>query len=677
MAHIRNGVCAVIVTYNIGEGIHRCVGSVRGQVDEIVIVDNGSGPETIAELHRLNSGKGLQVIFNPSNLGIAGALNQGVRRAKEHGHRWVLTLDHDSEATPGMVAKLLEGHAVLGGLAGIVAATPWDRYAGCVLKQPEGEDDRGNLVEIQYALSSGCMIELRVFDQVGLFNESLFLYYVDNDFCFRLKEIGRKIYECRDAILLHSEGRKQTRKVLWRLVQTDGYGPEARYYLTRNAFYILRKYRHEHDYCASVKRRLVTDLAKVLLLEDHRLRKLRFILRGSLDAWRGKYGPLNSRCESQGRTQSNPERNKFEMGSGTTGSSWTQSVPGADSSLSPQQALEDGVDLTVCILTHAQPHLLPLCIRACLAEIDRAGLKGEIILIDNASSDHYPERVAVLDPRIRVIRNDENLGFAEGNNRAIRISKGRYVLILNDDALLQEGSLQFLTGKLESDPGIGAVGPKLVNPDGSAQKGYMHDRSPHVRGMLWWLIGPARILEKWEWTRKLFTLVRNPEVSGETEQVTGACLLARRDALTAAGLFDERFHYTLEDTDLCLQIRRCGWRIYYVAGARVTHYGSASFNAWPLGERYSTFLSSVVYFFRKNARSWQTLLLRCLLVLLVSCRVPLVLLRAARNRDPGRKEWVSLLRGHLRVLRWLVGGQASPVGAEKAGRVQGHASIGR
>jgi rhamnosyltransferase len=288
------------VTYNIGEGIHRCVGSVRGQVDEIVIVDNGSGPETIAELRKLNSGQGLQVIFNPINLGIAGALNQGVRRAKEHGHRWVLTLDHDSEATPGMVAKLLEGHAVLGGLAGIVAATPWDRHAESFLRPPPGEDDRGDLVEIQTALSSGCLIELGIFDEIGLFDESLFLYYVDSDFFFRVKKSGRRIYLCLTAILLHSEGHKQRKRFLWRQVQTDGYGPEARYYLTRNAFYILGRYRDEHDYCAKVKRRLVTDLAKVLFVEDDRLRKLRFIFRGVLDAWRGEYGPLNSLAKPKG-----------------------------------------------------------------------------------------------------------------------------------------------------------------------------------------------------------------------------------------------------------------------------------------------------------------------------------------------------------------------------------------
>jgi GT2 family glycosyltransferase len=312
------------------------------------------------------------------------------------------------------------------------------------------------------------------------------------------------------------------------------------------------------------------------------------------------------------------------------------------------------MDLTVCILTHSQPDLLSLCVRACLAEIDRAGLEGEVILIDNASADHYPERVAALDPRIQVIRNEENLGFGEGNNRGIRASAARYVLILNDDAVLQEGCLQLLVTKLESDPGLGAVGPKIVNPDGSAQKGSMHDRSPHVRGILCCLIGPARVLEKREWTRKLFTLARNPELAGETEQVVGCCLLARRDAVIAAGLFDEKFHYFFEETDLCLQMRKCGWRIYYVAAAQVTHYTSSSTGTWPAGERYSMFLSSILYFFRKNARPWQRFLLELSLALLLTCRMPLVLFRALRNRDKGRRQWTSLLRGHARVLSWLI-----------------------
>src|SRR5215469_14743257 len=99
------------------------------------------------------------------------------------------------------------------------------------------------------------------------------------------------------------------------------------------------------------------------------------------------------------------------------------------------------MDLSICILTHNQPTLLPKCVEACLAEISRSNVSAEVIIIDNASSDGYPIRLASLATMIRVIRNDENRSFSVANNIAIRASQGRFILILNDDAFLQEGSL--------------------------------------------------------------------------------------------------------------------------------------------------------------------------------------------------------------------------------------------
>jgi GT2 family glycosyltransferase len=122
--------------------------------------------------------------------------------------------------------------------------------------------------------------------------------------------------------------------------------------------------------------------------------------------------------------------------------------------------------LSICILTHSQPELLPMCVAACFAEIARAGITGEVTILDNASVDGSPERVAKLFPTVRIIRNDRNLGFSAANNMGIRRSQGQYVLILNDDAIFQEDSLWRMLRALESNSRIGAVGPKLINRDG-------------------------------------------------------------------------------------------------------------------------------------------------------------------------------------------------------------------
>src|SRR5215831_6261157 len=114
------------------------------------------------------------------------------------------------------------------------------------------------------------------------------------------------------------------------------------------------------------------------------------------------------------------------------------------------------MDVSICILTHSQPVLLPQCVAACLGEIQRTGVAAEIIIVDNATRDAYPSRLVCVSPIVRVIRNEQNLGFSAANNEAIRASRGRYVLILNDDALLGKGSLQLMFDRLDSSPTVAA-----------------------------------------------------------------------------------------------------------------------------------------------------------------------------------------------------------------------------
>jgi N-acetylglucosaminyl-diphospho-decaprenol L-rhamnosyltransferase len=318
------------------------------------------------------------------------------------------------------------------------------------------------------------------------------------------------------------------------------------------------------------------------------------------------------------------------------------------------------MELSVCIPTHNQPDLLPLSVESCLRESARAGVEAEVIIIDNASATGYPQKIAEAHPTVRVIRNEENLSFSSANNQGIRAARGRYVLILNDDAILQPGSLGRLLETLEASPAIGAVGARLVNPDGSPQIGYMHDRSAHVRGVLCLLLQLNVVLAKREWSRKLFTFTRDPEVSGETEQVVGACLLARREALFEAGLFDTNFYYIFEDSDLCYQMRKKGWRLYYVAEARVTHYGSASLKAWSSMRFFSTFISSMLYYFKKDGRIWQFFALRIFLVPLVCCRMFFILARLLAARHSKANDLAGAIREHLNLIKQLFGMGSAP-----------------
>ena len=104
----QNSVCGIIVTYNIGNNLYKCFNSIEGQVEKLVIVDNGSNKETIDVLKEIEKNNNhVEVIYNENNLGIGKALNQGVEVAIKNNFQWVLTMDNDSEATTSMVEIMI------------------------------------------------------------------------------------------------------------------------------------------------------------------------------------------------------------------------------------------------------------------------------------------------------------------------------------------------------------------------------------------------------------------------------------------------------------------------------------------------------------------------------------------------------------------------------------------
>jgi N-acetylglucosaminyl-diphospho-decaprenol L-rhamnosyltransferase len=297
------------------------------------------------------------------------------------------------------------------------------------------------------------------------------------------------------------------------------------------------------------------------------------------------------------------------------------------------------MDVSVVILTRNQPELLGRCLESCFCEIKRASIQGEVILIDNASIDLVSQRMAVQFPGLRVIRNEENRSFSAGNNQGIRASSARAVLLLNDDAILQQGSLVMMLQALDSDPAVGVVGPKLLNPDGSLQRGYTHRRFPRVRSLACGLLGLNRWLEKRPWTRDLLTHSLDAERGGSSQHLAGACLLLRRAALDSVDLLDEGYWYWLEDADLCYRLKLKGWRAVYMPGAHVTHYGSASLSKLLSSERRMLSVQALMYYYRRH----RSVLAYASLKFVVGCVLlictPLDVASAMRRRPSRPREW--------------------------------------
>jgi rhamnosyltransferase len=279
-------VCAVVVTYNPKPSFLENVAALSEQVDRIVVVDNGSSRETQVHLAGLESRLGCKVIRNRQNLGIAAALNIGVRYATEAGFDWVATFDQDSRVSDGFISLMLETYrrAPHPEKIAIVAPAYVDRETGAPCKAARASD--GSLLS---AWSSGSMMPVSAIRSVGAFDESLFIDRVDTDFCLRARRKGALILQS-SAVLFHSLGRTTYHRLFGRNFEMTNHSAGRRYYITRNRLRLLGRYWMDRQWARRECWEILTENIAVLLVEDHKWQKLRAIIRGAVDALRGKTG---------------------------------------------------------------------------------------------------------------------------------------------------------------------------------------------------------------------------------------------------------------------------------------------------------------------------------------------------------------------------------------------------
>ncbi|HKZ69915.1 MAG TPA: glycosyltransferase family 2 protein [Anaerolineales bacterium] len=225
--------------------------------------------------------------------------------------------------------------------------------------------------------------------------------------------------------------------------------------------------------------------------------------------------------------------------------------------------------LSIVILNWNTRDLLVQCLEAVLRLQDEA--PGEVIVVDNASTDDSVTMLADRFPQVRVIQNPANVGFAGGNNRGVAACAGKYALMLNTDAFLGPGALRELVRVAESDPRSGVVGAHLLNPDGSFQAS--HTCFPTLWREFLILSGLGRAAYG-----SHYPSAGPDEGRGalKVDYVEGASLLVRVEAYRAVNGLDEGFFMYAEEVDLCYTMGKHGWNVWYAPEARVTHLGGAS-----------------------------------------------------------------------------------------------------
>ncbi len=278
-------ICAIVVTYHPDEDLAARVQSIAAQVGGVVIVDNGSGEGTQERLRGMALSCAYHYILNADNRGIAAALNQGIAWAQAQNYAWALTFDQDSRVSEGFTALLSEiyeqypdkEHLAILGANYTHAGQNLSGYPASDLTYGSGP----GWYEVVMAITSGSLLSLSAYTQIGPFADALFIDHVDTEYCLRARAKGFHILVTAAPLMEHTVGQLTPRGFLGRQVWTFNYSPLRWYYRTRNHIYLLRRYlRQEPRWLGRTINDLLRGWIKLVLFEPQRLRKVAAVLRG-------------------------------------------------------------------------------------------------------------------------------------------------------------------------------------------------------------------------------------------------------------------------------------------------------------------------------------------------------------------------------------------------------------
>ena len=265
----------------------------------------------------------------------------------------------------------------------------------------------------------------------------------------------------------------------------------------------------------------------------------------------------------------------------------------------------------------------------------------EVVVIDNGSTDGGPEMVRAFYPEVQLIQNGANLGLGRASNQGIEATRAPYILLLNDDTLVNGESLDLLVDYMRSTPDAGAVGGTLLNPDGSIQSGYNNFPTLWEEFLIATRLGEA--IRPWYPSRP---------GGSETQAVdwmSSACLLLRREALLKTGFLDEAYFIYGDEADLQFRLAKAGWRMYHVPDSVTIHFGGRSMNRWR--RRRMVYRGKMMFFLKSYGAFW-TYILRGMLAGLTLLKVATwaVLWPFPPLRDRSQRE----LASNIDVLRLCI-----------------------
>lgn len=274
-------IAAVVVLYNPDDTIFKNIPTYLDEVETLFIVDNSETTD-LASMNKLkNLSPKIVYIDNRENQGIAHALNVGADSAIEHGSKWLLTMDQDSKFEKNALFEMLQWIQINETTkVGIVSPV-----------HHEDEVDNHDFIMDLNTMTSGCLLNLSIFQKIGPFDTKLFIDSVDTEYCLRLNSLGYNIKRLRSIVLKHNLGEQTREKLLFVTFTVSNHSSLRRYYIMRNRLYTWQKYYDKFPKFVRYEQWATTkECIKIILGERKKVEKFKMMWRGYIDFKRNRFG---------------------------------------------------------------------------------------------------------------------------------------------------------------------------------------------------------------------------------------------------------------------------------------------------------------------------------------------------------------------------------------------------
>jgi len=246
------------------------------------------------------------------------------------------------------------------------------------------------------------------------------------------------------------------------------------------------------------------------------------------------------------------------------------------------------MDISIIIVTFKVRELIISCLETLYNSLPPES-KIEVIVVDNASDDGTVEAVCRCFPKVKIIANKSNKGFAAANNQGYQIAEGKYILLLNPDTVVGPDALAVLWHYMKNNPDVAISGPRLVDQAGRIQHSVR--KFPSIIENVLWMF---RLNNFFYLNRQDGFYLRSEPC--DVDYLAGACLMLRRSTLDSNIIFDEEFFMYGEEKDLCMRTHKHGWRISYCPSSVVIHYGGCSAKHMPVKNLFWLHKSQILFF---------------------------------------------------------------------------------